>query len=922
MAIRPYEVQIATNPVGRTSSQFSTNMPEPDLRGIQRLAGVIGDIGEQQMKEAATKEAELAASTITVKNPDGSYARIDKPEGFGSYAESVFNQAVEKKYVNEVYRDSETTLNDIATNPALSPQQSVAQMRAHVDAVVKNIDPKYKDQITTDLLREFNQRAFAIQNLDKSQRTSAMISSMKDSAETYLTKAIDLWNTDNPTQAAEEMVKATTSLQSYYELTLKDPALVAKAMEDLKAKVGGVQWFSSVLKEVRQKVADKTIGPDEVNNIAQMMTVGSTPDGTSAFGVLESDIVEKLHPDIRSMFGKMLSSMAVDYSQKFATTQSQRDIQRVIDIVENGNFSEVNVFDISGENLSKAALTYGNPTTPSGTLAIAQKFNGWLPKELYQKQFDDISRLDPSNTEDLKTMERHVQLYQTLKSIPLQSGSFADRTDVLDVKTRTMMDSIVASTAIGIQPVEAFAKAKYLTDTYNGQDVATRRGVVYEATGQQNQFGVIKNIMGSKIMGVETLNVTVPSEAYDSITDDVAYGLHMGLTLDQAKTNAKSNFEKTWKTDKFVATSGGHSFTKNPIPMVATSYNNQTPTNEYIAPYIQQTIDQLVDFDRMANDLGFNTPKEKLVLGTTLKLVPEGNQNVIDKKGTRAGAYSLQYMDESGISYPMLGKDGNKILIVPAKAAELYRQHNQAVDNYVAIKKNLGEKVNPAPTPLTKQGQMKALTGGAQPITYDEDTIFKPDVNDILPSKEVQELTGRIPVSADTKIQGYITTVSEEAKALGLGNYTSGIVNLFAYESAGWKVNAKNPESSASGLGQMIASTWKKYGTDRGLARTEENELKAGVAYLADLKELYNKQFVSNPEIGDLYVLYNQGEGGGMALMLADPNANAIKILEPFYTENPLNARKAVLNNMPSDQRNANITVKQFLISLKSRVKG
>ena len=920
MAIRPYEVQVATNPVGRTSSQFSTNMPEPDLRGIQRLAGVIGDIGEQQMKEAATKEAELAASTITVKNPDGSYARIDKPEGFGSYAESVFNQAVEKKYVNEVYRDSETTLNDIATNPALSPQQSVAQMRAHVDAVVKNIDPKYKDQVSADLIREFNQRAFAIQNLDKSQRTSAMISSMKDSAETYLTKAIDLWNTDNPTQAAEEMVKATTSLQSYYELTLKDPALVAKAMEDLKAKVGGVQWFSSVLKEVRQKAADKTISPEQLNNIAQMMTVGSTPDGTSAFGVLESDIVEKLHPDIRSMFGKMLSSMAVDYSQKFATTQSQRDIQRVIDIAESGNFSEVNVFDISGENLSKAALTYGNPTTPSGTLAIAQKFNGWLPKELYQKQFDDISRLDPSNTEDLNTLDRKIKLFQTLKSIP-KSGGFIDRTDVLDVKTRTMMDSIVSSTEIGMQPIEAFAKAKYLTDTYTGQDVATRRARVYEETGQQNQFGVIKKIIGSSVMGVDVLTSTVPSSAYDSITDDVAYALHMNLTLDQAKKIALSNFEKTWKTDKFVATSGGHSFTKHAIPTVGVSYNDQTPTNEYIIPYVDQVINQLVDFDRMA-DIGFNTPKEKIVLGTTLKLVPEGNQYVVDKNGTRAGAYSLEYMDESGTRYPMIGKNGNKILIVPTKAAELYRQHNQAVDNYVAIKKNLGEKVNPAPTPLTKQGQMKALTGGAQPITYDEDTIFKPDVNDILPSPEVQELIGAVPVSADTRIQGYITTVSEEAKALGLGNYTSGIVNLFAYESAGWKVNAKNPESSASGLGQMIASTWKKYGTDRGLARTEENELKAGVAYLADLKEIYNKQFVSNPEIGDLYVLYNQGEGGGMALMLADPNANAIKILEPFYTENPLNARKAVLNNMPSDQRNANITVKQFLISLKSRVKG
>lgn len=949
MAIRPYEVQVATNPVGRTSSQFSTNMPEPDLRGIQRLAGVIGDIGEQKMKEAATKEAELAASTITVKNPDGSYARIDKPEGFGSYAESVFNQAVEKKYVNEIFMDSQITLNDIATNPSLSPEQSVFQMRSYIDATIANIDPKYKDQVKVDLFREFSERAYAIKNLHKSQSVAAMTLSFQDFAEKNLNQAIDYYNSDNPTLAAEMMVKATSNFQSFYELSLKDPTLVAQKMEELKSKVSGIEWFAGVLKKVRQKVDDGTIPPDELNNLARLMSVGSTPTNTYAAGVIESDIVEKLHPDVRAMFGKMLGAMSSDYSQKFSVNQSETTIRRVTESAANGTFSKLAFWDASEEDITKGVLRFAannnlSVLSPAGAVAIANQLNGFLPKKIYQGAFDNLSIMDPSNKDDMAALQSNLDLFNQLKVIPLKTGNVAaDLTDVLDVKTRAMMQVISDQTAIG-RPIDvAYKAAKYQNDSYTGEDVSTRRSRVYNETGLTNSFAVVKDVLGTEVMGVTTLTSTVPSNASDSIMDDIAYSLHMGVSIDQAKIIAKTNFEKRWKVDDKVFS--GSSFTENPLPLVASAFDDPTPTNDYIVPYVDQIINQVVDWNVMRQN-EFNTPKDQLILGKTLKLVPEGSQQVVDKNGLKGGVYSLQYMGDDGIGRPLLGANGVKVLIVPAKAAELYRQHNVAVDAYVAIERAAGR--NPIPSSLVRSIQSNLYSIAENTVgqviktfepnvqtrsfedTYDPETIFKPDYNDILPSDAVNESTGRIsiPTSAqagyDYAVQeGWIDALTAEADRLGISEYNTGMINMIGYESK-WIVGIKNKKSSARGLGQMTNDTWDFYKVNPDytiMERTPRNELIATVRYVADIKKTYKRTFNKNPEMGEVYALYNQGEGGGIALMLADPNKSAVSVLAPHY-DDITDARDAVMNNLPDSQKNINITAGQLLISLKSRVKG
>lgn len=68
------------------------------------------------------------------------------------------------------------------------------------------------------------------------------------------------------------------------------------------------------------------------------------------------------------------------------------------------------------------------------------------------------------------------------------------------------------------------------------------------------------------------------------------------------------------------------------------------------------------------------------------------------------------------------------------------------------------------------------------------------------------------------------------------------------------------------------------------------------------------------PQGWEQYTVYQQGAGGGAALLKADPNAKAVNILKPLYA-NPKDALSAIVNN----GGNAAMTVSDFLNQNKQR---
>ncbi len=89
------------------------------------------------------------------------------------------------------------------------------------------------------------------------------------------------------------------------------------------------------------------------------------------------------------------------------------------------------------------------------------------------------------------------------------------------------------------------------------------------------------------------------------------------------------------------------------------------------------------------------------------------------------------------------------------------------------------------------------------------------------------------------------------------------IIQLIYHENRGWNPHIKAPGSSAYGLGQMINSTWSRYGS--GLNRNDPaDQLLATARYMAAIKDRKNCPW----ELVLAY--YNTGEGiNGISLSRA-----------------------------------------------------
>ena len=116
------------------------------------------------------------------------------------------------------------------------------------------------------------------------------------------------------------------------------------------------------------------------------------------------------------------------------------------------------------------------------------------------------------------------------------------------------------------------------------------------------------------------------------------------------------------------------------------------------------------------------------------------------------------------------------------------------------------------------------------------------------------------------------------------------------------------PGSSAFGVFQLMPSTWAANGgtaTNRGDTGTQ---ISLGVKNLASSAAIANEALGGNAAPADVYLVHQQGAGGGAALLKADPSMSAVAALAPAYGGNVQLATKAITGNGGS----ATMTVGQF----------
>ena len=147
----------------------------------------------------------------------------------------------------------------------------------------------------------------------------------------------------------------------------------------------------------------------------------------------------------------------------------------------------------------------------------------------------------------------------------------------------------------------------------------------------------------------------------------------------------------------------------------------------------------------------------------------------------------------------------------------------------------------------------------------------------------------------------------EISKALAEAAAKYGVDPQYMTRAAGiessYNQNAYNPKSKASGLFQFIPSTWGQYGNGASPFDVNAN-VDAAARLTRDNVNAFKTKFGRDPTPGEMYLLHQQGIGGGSAL-IANPNANVVEALMPSYKGNRTTAVAAVADNGGSPMQTA-----------------
>lgn len=142
---------------------------------------------------------------------------------------------------------------------------------------------------------------------------------------------------------------------------------------------------------------------------------------------------------------------------------------------------------------------------------------------------------------------------------------------------------------------------------------------------------------------------------------------------------------------------------------------------------------------------------------------------------------------------------------------------------------------------------------------------------------------------------GGITTLQNITSMAGKNNGVDGSVlfRIAMLESRG-NPEAVNPVSGASGLFQFMPKTAKQYKI--GNPKNASDSAEGAARLLKDNAVMLERKLGRAPTPEELYLAHQQGAGGALALLTADPNENAIEALGKVY-KNKMTAAAAIVNN-------------------------
>ena len=911
MAIRQFTQEIGIKPAGQGISEFSTSLPTPDFSGVRRFASELSSIGEDMMKADAKQVAEDAANgTQIVKNDEGFYERIKAPESFGTYARSVFDQAVDQNYVNTVYRDTESELNTIASQRSIPPEQRIAQMDAHIAGVLKNIDPKFVGVLGPILGRERNQRQGSILNLAQSQSTAALEASLNNAVNASMDSFVNQVAVGDMVGAKVSEDNIINSKRSQLQLSTQDPKVIEAELKRIQDSINGLRYLAPILDEVKKGVNEETILPEELGTLIQMMNVGEAPSGATAFGITDRDLVANVpEPALKQMRGTF-ENIYKNYLEKFKQSISTKKAKEFITLFTQSNIShlppeynDTDVYNASVEFVRQSGresdLVNPDIFSPQAIREIGYAFNGIIPEKAYDNFFKDAWQQDPSTEEGKAYFTKRIFAYETLGSITTKSGMIKDATDVINNTDRNFFRLVLAGTKNNKSLETAVLNAKAAIKNGIAMDDGARKTMVFQKYREKkNEDPTETKVLQSVSDNFDVIRL--PQKARNNIIESMAMSIAQGVDYDIAAKDAALEFERNWKrSSAVISTEGGIAQDWIPsadaLPLVSDPVSKKS-TDAYIDGYVNRILPTAnMDF---LKPYGIDTSNLKFRENVFLEPTNLKGQNT----------YFLTYYNkEQNIWFRLRDSNTDAIKISPSNAAKKYDTYLVERNLQSTLKTRAGEKqVGPNIYFETQPSQEEVASILKDPIKE-----FDYNIDDVKPSEALNAWMGRGAKTITPQVQGYIDMVNESLKSNDAEDLQQFAIKTLGFESGGFDPKAKNPLSSAFGIGQMTDETWAIYG--RGDRNDPKAQIDAAIRYMKDIKARFIKYIGPKPTNSQLYVLYQQGPTGGVAL-LSRPNMKAVDVLTSVYGGNRQKAVKAIQNNLRGNLRftSGNILAKDF----------
>lgn len=791
MAIIEDPQRVSVQPSNRYIREFKTDLPSPDLSGVQRISSALSNVAEEQLKaDADLKSKEWAYSQTLQKDETGNYVKPTLPDGFGPYAKNKINELLDERMVQTTYYDIQPELDRIRNDPnnMRDPVRSRELMNTYIDSRLKALPPHIAGRVQVYAMKEVEERASSVARQTAEETRTLALQDLKKTQEMHFKNIIELLSIGNEAsnKKAEELSGEIARIQGVIVGQNGDSRT---GTDNIMQTLESAKEAGRIFNDIKTRFEQGVLHSNDLRDLSRILSGGGSAS-ENIFGVTPDGVVSSMPtPEVR----KALTAKIEDFYTKTVEREQKSADEQTYNIIKESIDNGVRVTKPMGMSDSKYATVvtrlsqeYGiNPNTPEGIAKISAKI-GEIPSEYYKTLFDN-------NIKEGK-IEELLPLYEHMKQFPDRNGAPSDRTyDLLNSKDHSLMENyLLFRRGDGQQPADAIRSAR--TAVANGFTIEKdpdklEARLAAELRSINDSYTTVRDFekyvdkkinelnpyffQGGQQLHLKDMDNRTRTEFYGLIRRKVAENVSLDAAVSFAVAKVKKDYTSdTSDISNAIAKQQEQHYkgsTANPlvkkdatIPSIVDPLNPLSNSTEYAKRYINELILRGTGQDTsgsvgtlIGSGVGSNTyarssnsaPEFKLYAlndtGTQRVELPKDSQfqkNIFVKQRSATDkSFELFYFDptdKKSIPRLITYEDGRNVVVNFQKVA---RENTEYVNDKIRTSVSTRSPIAPA----------VGETG-----FIDKTNIYKPvDINDILPSSGIENSTGGGPVGVSTKPQ-------------------------------------------------------------------------------------------------------------------------------------------------------------------------